>query len=340
MDSNIKSRKVVYKYFMNKVKHNLNMNLKQQLVKSEVLGRGWQGKVYRACDDNYCLAIKKIYLDKKESKYINDIYNKKALKSGTYIEYATGKLLNQLVLQGICPHFVLNYTQSIKDRTDDICDNLYPYNMLHYNELIDDGILFYDWMQKYHGIAYYYNIYFQIMMALYSIQKYFNLTHLDLHSGNIIIKNVKKGGYWKYILNDKVYYLPNLGYQIYIIDFGHAYIPKVFESATVKYRFKQLKNKMLYDINYIFKETITDNTNVSEYFISKFKTEIIKKLKCNKGCDSTVFADIIENIWLSKYSKLPNNSEKDKIKMIDTFNLDKNLNTKDIPDELIELLGL
>jgi hypothetical protein len=333
MESNIKSRKTVYTYFINKVKHS-NIHLKYQLVKNHILGSGWQGTVYKYCNDTHCLAIKKLYLDKKQAKYIDDIYNKRALKFGPYIEYVSGKLLNQLVLQNICPHFVLNYNQTTKERTNDICNDIYPYSMLHYNELINDGVLFSDWISKSHAIIYHYNIYFQIMISLYAIQKYFNLTHLDLHADNIIIKNVKKGGYWKYILHNKEYYIPNLGYQIYIIDFGHAYIPGVLESNTVKTRFKQLKNKMLYDINYIFKETIT-STNVSEYFISKIKNDIIKKLKCNKQCNQNTFVDIIENVWIATYSKIPKNSIQ-----IDVFNLDKKLDTKYIPEELHKLLHL
>jgi serine/threonine protein kinase len=65
-----------------------------------------------------------------------------------------------------------------------------------------------------------YNILFQIIYSLCSLSKY-KINHNDLRTDNIMIQKTDLNeGYYKYVINDKEYYLPNYGFQIKIIDFG------------------------------------------------------------------------------------------------------------------------
>ena len=124
-------------------------------------------------------------------------------------------LINQIIYQNICPHFIQNYTWEFsKEKTFNI-----------YNEYVNGGDL-YSFMEQSHSAELWYNVLFQIMIAIISYRKYFGMIHGDLHTGNVLIHKIPKGGFWKYTLNGKNYYLPNLGYIFIINDFGFASIPE------------------------------------------------------------------------------------------------------------------
>ena len=76
---------------------------------------------------------------------------------------------------------------------------------------------------------------FQVINALYCLKKIFNISHNDLHSGNILIYKIKPGGYFKYTIDDNVYYIPNIGYLFVLWDFGSISSPsKIFNGETEK----------------------------------------------------------------------------------------------------------
>ena len=128
------------------------------LSKKKFIASGAQGSVYKYClvdnKDNSQICInligKKSYIDYKEAKFVNDTFNEKALKINSFIEYAAMRLTNQLVLQNICPHFVLNYSREIKERRG-ACVDEYPYKQLLYNEFVD-GISYDQWIRSEHTI--------------------------------------------------------------------------------------------------------------------------------------------------------------------------------------------
>jgi len=102
--------------------------------------------------------------------------------------------------------------------------------LLMLNEFASGGD-FSDWCGTTRSFEEWMNAYFQIFIALAAIQRYFNMTHFDLHWGNILVHNIPKGGYWKYTLNKKNYYIPNLGFLLVLWDFGYALIPGKIEIA-------------------------------------------------------------------------------------------------------------
>lgn len=321
----ISERLIPYTYYKKLLKTNKK---KELLDKTGVLGEGEQGKVYlyrpKNKDDMMSIAIKKIYLDQTQSKYIDDIFNKKAFKFGVFIELSCYYLINELVLQKISPNFILNYDFSFTKRNG-ICSDIYPYTGYFYNEYIEKSQTYSEWVKKEHNLNEWYNAYFQITSAIYVLQSYFDMTHLDLHADNILVRKVKAGGYWSYIINGNTYKVQNLGYIFYINDFGHAFIPNVFTSwfATKKYKNSIHKG---FDIYQLFKSTLKFTTSPKE-FKSNIKY-IIKKLKSNSD-----FNLIIEEIWGSRYI----NNNKKTTKNLETYNLDKNLSVKKIPQELKQL---
>ena len=322
-------RKKRYHYYRNLI-NSVEDNKQKIFIKDDVLGEGWQGKVYKYYKKNNNakniygpIAVKKIYLNRRQNKFIEDKYNLKALKYEPYIELASNQLINQLVLQGISPNFMLHYTHTIVPRTN-ICDWDYPSKMYHYNELIKDAITYTEWDDEEHEIHVWYNAFFQITTALFALQKYFNMTHLDLHSDNILVKKIKPGGYWVYIINGKKYKVPNLGYQFIILDFGHARIPQYFVS---QYK-RRKKIHRGFDIKELF-TSISFNTAPKEF--RKDVNYVIKRLSKNEDFDI-----IIEELWKNKYV-YDTGTGKDKVmksRLLDTFNLDKRINLKYFPQEL------
>jgi hypothetical protein len=68
-------------------------------------------------------------------------------------------------------------------------------------------------------------IVFQMIYTIYIMQVYFKLMHNDFHYGNILIDNtIKKGGYYVYKVNNKVYYIPNTGILPKLFDFEYAMV--------------------------------------------------------------------------------------------------------------------
>ena len=68
-------------------------------------------------------------------------------------------------------------------------------------------------------------MYFQVFAGLYTLQKHFDLTHNDLHWGNILVQKISPGGFLYYKINETYFKIPNIGYLFTLWDFGYARIP-------------------------------------------------------------------------------------------------------------------
>tara|TARA_Y100000741_G_C18247637_1_gene556098 strand:+ start:449 stop:1735 length:1287 start_codon:yes stop_codon:yes gene_type:complete len=70
----------------------------------------------------------------------------------------------------------------------------------------------------------FYSFIFQIISSIYSVHKFINICHFDLHGGNFLISNIENNGFWLYTINNQDFYLPNYGYILKIWDFGRSMI--------------------------------------------------------------------------------------------------------------------
>lgn len=332
-----------------------NEKKKGEFKKVAKLGQGEQGSVYKMeikiGQKKRHLAMKKFIIDKKTAKYIDNIFKKEALKKESYIEYAAMQLVNELIFQKICPNYVMNYGWDHKERSG-VCVEEYPYNMYLYNEYIDNAELFSDWMDKRHKSEEWFNVYFQILVSIYAIREKFNLVHSDLHSFNIFVKKVKKGGYWKYVLNGKDYYVPNLGFVILMNDFGHGWIPSTFESWYVRERLKKIKmeERDIYDVKMVLEMVL-------EYGEApKYVRDIVEQglMLIDPNEKEVTLDDLIYTIWGSAfllsetgddtqeckkrrwhcYHKVPEN-----LNLIETYNLDRKIDLRHVPKELRKLVS-
>ena len=318
----ITERISVYNYFIKLLKKSSD-----DFKKGRILGSGGQGKVIEMCKGKKCMAVKKIYIPWQISDFFDDQYSSNALLHDVYIELLANDLLTQIVLQRVSPNFAINYAWDYKERNRAaVCREQFPYTMYHYNELIHDSETFTKWTKNIHSLKEWYNAYFQITSAIYVLQSYFNMTHFDLHSENVLVQKVKKGGYWNYTIDNVNYKVPNLGYRFFIIDLGQAFIPKQFKSWYVKQQYSDKKITRSFDIMLLFESTLEFSTSPKE-----FKSQIRKLIKDLD--EKEHFASIIYDIWYeNNYDTVRKGS-----KLLDSFNLDHRLSLSQIPKKIRHL---
>jgi len=161
--------------------------------------------------------------------------------------------------------------------------------------------------------------YFQIFMGLAAIQKYYNMTHFDLHIGNVLVHNIPSGGYWLYTLNGRDYHLPNLGFLFVIWDFGYTYIPGEIEIRSQRTyrneRASQINNIKALDYSRIATApfyALQNRIDVPRYMVSQFQRFIKRQLDV-EDLIATIYEPttlpegqvILESYNLDKYIQLP-----------------------------------
>ena len=276
------------KYRFNKTNELIDIDICKKLIETnnvEYLNEGEQAKIYRI-KNNTCgtIIIKKIKDEKKSN--VNSFYR----------ELEIYKLTNKIIYDNICPHFLLMYGYDVK-------------KLSTYIEYIDGTLL--DFFSITNDEQIINNAMFQILYGLLMVQKKLKVFHSYLHVKNIFYKKINKEiKFFKYIIDDLVYVVPNYGYLIMIGDFEHAEslfntdynsMDKKDIEFAIKYNYDFNAIKIKY--NKLLKENITNfvkNLNDIDKYVKK--NDAIKKLYPKYKTE-------IEN-------KYPNISETDKEKKI------------------------
>ena len=223
------------------------------------LGEGVDGMVWlcNSNSDDYVVKQSKIQhnFPNGDMEEMFETHLKEACDTEFTIEYAVLELLSELVLQNICPHFPLQYLATI---------NTDAYNVM---ELIPNGQTFYDWFKDWEydlSERQFLSLMFQIAVALHAMQKYFDLTHRDLHPRNIMIYDLGKdweSGYFIYNIDSRSYYVPVFGIMVCLVDFGRASIPgKLGNQWHSDYLWEEKhlnsQNKNMFDLHWILTNTL------------------------------------------------------------------------------------
>lgn len=289
------------------------------------LGEGLEGIVNLIKMKKYNIALKIIELNKKEENGYPEVYS--------------SRLINLLLEKNINPHFIYNYkTLKIENK------------LLNFNEYIKGESLRNFLRKKKHKKDLLFNILFQIISALYSLKTEFNMIHGDLHFENILVKKIKKIGYWEYKIGENNYYLPNMGYQIFINDYGYAMIPGVIGKKWYYSLFEKIKNTSMYDLYDMFLIKLEMFKFLNPEFYTFFKdyfseknTDDYRHQKINVIPEDLDLGDIIKlmfskneisncknKYWLC-YDEKPSNIYGD---LIESYNLDEQIKNKEISDIL------
>lgn len=328
---------------ISKVKELLKSSSTDSVKVVKVLGKGVEGEVLllKVKDVNIALKISKLNFD------IKKLTQQQSLKVDGLVEYYASRLINLLIDNKINPHFVYNYnTQLTKTNKIQSSNEFIPSKTLR-------SFLKENNFQRKNDKRLVFNIFFQILSALHSLKYQFNMIHADLHFENILIAEVPPGGYWKYVINGKDYYLPNMGYQIYLNDYGYAMIPDVLGKGWYSDLFKNIKstNKYnLYDLLLVRFELLTYlGPHLTTFFIKYFNygdtTEYLKDPKLPFFPQDLEILDIIELL----FSKNDISNCKDfewycfdekqitEEKMIEEYNLDKIIDRNKVKNILSKL---
>lgn len=207
------------------------------------------GEVYSGCYPSDCsikLAVKQVPLKQDDFNTITSIESKKALnRSSVWSELLLLKLVSVLNTEDICPHlpqmFAYYICNDCKYRNKNI-QSEDPNCVIIVTELAD-GDLQNLLMKIQPDVEVMKNIYFQIYMGIYCMNKFFGIYHEDLHQDNVLYHIIPKGGYIRYIIDDVSIVIPNIGYLALIWDFGLSVIPGKIENNRFRRNKKDKRHK-------------------------------------------------------------------------------------------------
>lgn len=165
------------------------------------------------------------------------------------------------------------------------------------------------------------------------------MIHADLHFENVLVKKIKPGGYWRYIIGEEQYNVANMGYQAYIIDYGFCNIPNKLQNMYLDDHFSKIKDSnkyKLYDLFLIKMESIKYTNNelglfFKEYFdyedyykyVKSAKTKISKDLSVKDIIKFMFSKNQITDCKNKKWNCYANATKKKAGKLLDVFDMNK-----------------
>jgi hypothetical protein len=253
-------------------------------MEKNIIGSGKDGIVYK--------------LESSCSSFILKVYNNNTSdeKNRVYREINILDRVKYLIDKKISPHFIYFY-DFLKNKKNNISI------IMHYA----DGNLN-DWLNITHSKSEWKSFIFQILIAIYTMQKYLKGYHSQLYPKNIYyIKIPKDNTYFQYNIDNNIYYLKNTGYLFIIANFGN-FQSTFFDNNNVtdielnhairhNHDFNYIKNIFInIQVNYLIKKyTITSLTN-------KFKNNInyMNYLKNNNDLYDLIFYCLQNNLFSKK----------------------------------------
>lgn len=318
---------IAFKNFLSKSKDN-NKCIKENfldekiLIKNRIGTDSAYGEVFLGCFPKSCttkLAIKKIAFTDKEYSLKDDPFNLRVLNySESWAEIYFLKLCGELFEQGISLNVPKYYKYYLCNSCDyanlAISDRVRNYRkcaIIPVDLADGDFKLFINSDQNIYSL---FCAYFQIFMGIFTLQRYFNMRHNDLHYGNVLFKKVKKGLY-EYVLDGKKYYVENNGINFYLWDFGMATIP-----GTVEHEKNTETEETVYDDYLRILSMVipgkgdANNKEIGKYIYLLIKTMIDK-------------ASSPKDLMIS-YLTLISSKTSGSAKVVGVCNLDKKLQSK------------
>ena len=305
----------------------------------EKLGEGAKGKIYKLIEkkNNIYLAIKMMIVQNRDVKNIMDLRSPRWREVKLLLDFTkdvkSNKIRNLPLIYGYQTCKIRNYN-----------------SIVIYYEYFDDILK--NWLQIKRSDEEWMSFILQSLITIKFLREKYKLTHNDLTWVNVLYNNISKGGYWEYKTNNFNLYIPNLGYQFIIWDYGSSksqiyeiikeekdYLEKFNTNCDVKYFIYIIKRiQMTHIINrYNLKE-------LKELFRSESDNCYLKSsinditIRCNKYNDFTRFNYILSKdlafylIEKDKYIELIKKNSKN------IYNIEKEISIP--PFKVIEKLNL
>ena len=263
-------------------------------IKSGSTGHTFKGVYPQEETNKQSYAVKIVAYPKKEN--YGDMYNVKRPENAEIIMI---KLLSFFIINKQTPHIVLpitTFNTSIKpflslSKKNFINNKRYDQFLKRYQKgeyYQNVSVLVSEWANagdfldyirknyKIFKIKQWRTIFFQLLSVLAIIQaKYPGFRHNDLKANNILVHEIAistTSNKYQYKINNQIYIVPNIGFQIKLWDFDFATIPGIIDNSKVeaewtdKINIKPITNKY-YDMHYFF------NTFTKKGFFPEFWTD-------------------------------------------------------------------
>ena len=174
----------------------------------KILGSGSFGEVYvgSVTSGNIDFAVK---MSKEMKNYVTN-------------EYHIANLLNKLVVSRRAQNFPLMADSYSCDSCDFNTKTITAKKsscIFSINELATGGDMT-SWLSTNPPENHLNSALFQIMAGLHAMQYHYQIVNNDIKAPNILVYNVDQGGYWKYTIHGRDFYVPNFGKLFIVNDFG------------------------------------------------------------------------------------------------------------------------
>jgi serine/threonine protein kinase len=190
------------------------------------IGKGSFGQIFVATLNSDKVIIKEANLSNIEERVLKqnispddkDIFKNKKIMP---LEYQNLNYVNELLLSKKCPNFLYTYTMAL-------CDGCKVVRL--FTKSVSPRSCYVTYMEYADGSLYdtkldadmnqQFSVLYQLLAAVYSIHHYFAIFHKDIKAENILIKKIKPGGFFKYVINEKIFHIQNSGILVFLADFG------------------------------------------------------------------------------------------------------------------------
>lgn len=220
--------------------------VQRRIGSSSINGEAYLGKAFPCENIGTCypldLSVKLIPVKPDEWVHVRDHrHNPEAWRKGLWAELLFMQICSYVIKQSKIPNLPMAYSYMMCRNCqyeNPILKQVLPKGtpcLLLLNEFANEGD-FATWVKSSRNLSQWSMAYFQIFVGLYFLQKFFNITHHDMHWGNVLVHTGPGMGYSAYKIDGNIYYVPNHGYEFVLWDFGYARIPnKVEISALAEY---------------------------------------------------------------------------------------------------------
>ena len=187
----------------------------QRCLNLDIVGKGSYGNVFKSSINCRPFAVK---ITKLKPEAVKHPYNTSV--NSWHEVYFLKNIIRPLLQRKVCPNLPL----LIDDFVCDDCritienENINSPCVITIVELANGDLKSYLSVKRTDEEIY--SALFQIMAALHTIQMNGQIMNFDVKKENILYYDVVSGGYWKYRIHSRDYYVPNCGKLFILNDFG------------------------------------------------------------------------------------------------------------------------